>query len=157
MAISVPAPMAMPDIGPRKSRCIVDAVSDHGNPAFFLQALADRLLPCHRAKRLRDHLDPHRLVFPHCPGGPCGYHLSASPHECPYPSVPGLALGLSSLRTSATAMIPSIFPSSAKKSGVFPSSERAAACSEKAAETAVLLLIKERLPPASLFPLQIFR
>ena len=62
------------------------------------------------------------------------------------------ARGLSSLMTSATAIIPSIFPSSLKNSGVFPSSESFAACSSICFERTAFFVISARLPPQSSFP-----
>ena len=62
------------------------------------------------------------------------------------------ARGLSSLITSATAMIPMSCPSSLKNSGVLPFSARALACAFRSSGTAAFFSMKERLPPARVWP-----
>ena len=60
------------------------------------------------------------------------------------------AWAVSSLITSATAMMPSRFPSAAKNSGVFPSSANRFASFSIFSGTVATLLINFRLPPDSL-------
>ena len=64
-----------------------------------------------------------------------------------------MAFGLSSFMVSATAMIPSILPSCANNSGVFPCSASSCACVRSSFETPVCSLRNLRLPPRSNFPL----
>ena len=61
-----------------------------------------------------------------------------------------MAFGLSSLITSATAMIPKSFPSAAKKTQVFPSSERTSAFAVTPSGTSAAWRMNERLPPETL-------
>ena len=58
-----------------------------------------------------------------------------------------IACGLSSLMTSATAMMPASLPLRAKRRGVFPSSASFSAFWESAAGTLTWLLINFMLPP----------
>ena len=63
-----------------------------------------------------------------------------------------IALGLSSLIVSATAMIPKNCLSFANKSGVFPLSARVSAFCLSEALTAIFPVIKETLPPKIWWP-----
>ena len=117
MATSAPAPMAIPISALVRCRRIIDTVTDHSNFALFLQ-LADHTSLCHPEEHLRSlhlHQPPRQWHLAVRSLSPVSMTTSYS-HIL---AVLGLPVTLSSLITSATAIIPDKCTIFCKNSGVF--------------------------------------